>query len=68
MSVEMTASGPSLKEFVEELTGCDPTQEPVFAWSNVLPCDDCGIHDSTAVLSFDGDTFERLCFHCAATR
>lgn len=64
----MTASGPSLREWVEERTGYDPITEPAFAWSNSEPCSGCGVHDSTAVLSFDGETFERLCFHCAADR
>jgi hypothetical protein len=64
----MTASGPSLREWVQVRTGCDPITEPEFAWSNIDACSDCGVHDSTAVLSFDGKTFERLCFHCADER
>ena len=61
----LTASGPSLREAILEWTGCDPLTEASFAWSNTDECDGCGVHDSTAVLSFDGDTFERMCFHCA---
>lgn len=68
LAENMTASGPSLREWVQEQTGYDPISEPAFAWSNIEPCSDCGVHDSTAVLSFDGEVFERLCFHCAVER
>lgn len=66
----MTASGPSLRELIVERTGYDPITEPAFAWSNTEACSDCGVHDSTAVLSFDdnGEVFERLCYHCAVGR
>lgn len=64
----MTASGPSLREFVLDLTGCDPAVESEFAWSDTERCDDCGVSDSTCVLSIDGESFERLCYHCAVER
>lgn len=66
----MTASGLSLREWVRERTGYDPITEPAFAWSNIEACSDCGVHDSTCILSLDWDgvVFERLCFHCAADR
>lgn len=64
----ITASGHSLREVIELDTGEDAATEPAFAWSNDLPCDGCGVHDSTAVVSFDGDTYERLCYHCYIQR
>ena len=67
-AMTMTASGPSLREFVLDLTGCDPAVESEFAWSDTERCDDCGVSDSTCVLSIDGESFERLCYHCAVER
>lgn len=66
----ITASGHSLREWVEDATGYDAVTEPAFKWSNDLPCSECGVHDSTAVLSvsWEGDLFERLCFHCVVAR
>lgn len=64
----ITASGHSLREVIEEDTGYDPITEPAYAWSNELPCDDCEVHDSTArvILADDGETATRLCYHCYA--
>lgn len=64
----ITASGHNLREHLIEATGYDPVTEPSFAWSTVDACDTCGTHNSTAVTSADGDTFERLCFHCTIQR
>lgn len=63
----MTASGPSLREWVEQVTGCDPITEPDFQWSNDKRCDGagCGVIDSTVVIELDGD-HQRLCYHCCA--
>ena len=60
----MTASGPSLREWVEQVTGCDPITEPEFAWSNIDRCDGCDVTDSTVVIDVDGNGEQRLCFHC----
>ena len=70
LAANMTASGPSLRELVNELTGCDPVADPAFEWANDLPCSGCGVHDSTCVLALDddGEQFERLCFHCVSDR
>lgn len=69
----MTASGPSLRAAVQSLTGVDPLFYlffPVFRWSNSMPCDDCGVCDSTVVLNIADDAAkdERLCYHCVADR
>lgn len=64
----MTASGHRLRDLLIEWTGCDPVTDPVFAWRNAARCESCRVTDSTAVMSFDGETFERLCFHCAVER
>lgn len=64
----MTASGPSLREAIYMATGCDAYEESDFVWSDYLRCDECGVSDSTALLSFDGDTFVRVCFHCYVER
>ena len=65
----MTAGGRSPRELLEEITGEDPVTHPAFAWSNDLACEDCGIHDSTAVIIVPDDVGEsttvRVCFHCA---
>lgn len=60
----------TLREFIQTRTGYDPTTEPAFAWSATDACSDCGVHDVTAVLSFDDDgaIFERLCHQCAVAR
>lgn len=63
-----TASGATLRDWIKRDTGADPVSEPAFAWSNTLPCDGCGVPDSTALVSFDGKTFERLCLHCYEVR
>lgn len=60
----LTASGPDLREYIQEDTGYDPVAEPAFAWSNELPCDDCGIHDSTAKVNLNGEALTRLCAEC----
>jgi hypothetical protein len=60
----ITASGHSLRECIAEDTGFDPVGEPAFAWSNQERCAGCDVADSTAIVSFDGEVFERLCFHC----
>lgn len=60
LAANMTASGPSLREWVTTRFGRDPLRDPRFQWSNDLPCDDCRIADSTAVI-----TGRRLCYHCA---
>lgn len=64
----MTAGGPSLRASILRDTGEDALTEPAFDWSNDLACDECGIHDSTAVVSFDGETWERLCHICYEDR
>ena len=61
---DITASGHSLRELLQEATGYDPFTEPVFAWSNRLPCSECEIHDSTAVVALEDGSSPRLCFHC----
>ena len=68
LAENMTVGGPSLRAAILRDTGADPIAEPAFAWSNDLPCDECGIHDSTAVVSFDGDAFERLRHVCYEAR
>lgn len=64
----MTISGPSLRVLMWRRTGCDAYRDRDFAWSDELRCDDCTVADSTAVVSIDGEAFERLCFHCLAER
>jgi len=64
----MSASGPSLRQLIYTRTGCDAYRDRDFAWSDELRCDDCTVADSTAVVSIDGEAFERLCFHCLAER
>lgn len=69
-AANITASGHSLREWIEDVVGSDPIADPTFGWSNSLACDECDVHDSTALLIFsdDGATTERLCFHCAVAR
>ena len=67
----MTASGPSLRELVIDLTGADPLAPEhlaVFLWSNTDRCVRCGVFDSTALVNVDGDRDDRLCFHCLQDR
>lgn len=63
----VTAGAADLREVIIEMTGCDPVTEPAFEFSEQLPCDRCGSHDATAIVSVDwsGDvTMERLCHLC----
>lgn len=62
----MTTTTHSLRDLLEVLTGCDATTEPDFAWSDGMPCDTCGATTSTALVSLDGNTKQRLCFECLA--
>lgn len=64
LAENMTAGGPDLLAAIMRDTGEDALAEPAFAWSNDLPCNVCEVHDSTAVVSFDGETYERLCHLC----
>lgn len=60
-------AGPTLRAMIEHMTGCDPRTDPAFAWSDgEQPCQRCGHHDPTAVVSLDGESFERLCAECLA--
>lgn len=61
----MTVSGPSLRVLMYTRTGCDAYCDRDFAWSDELHCDECTVADSTVVISVDGETFTRVCFHCA---
>ena len=64
----MSVSGPSLRARIYTATGIDPYRDRDFAWSDELPCDDCTVVDSTAVVSIDGEKFERLCDDCLGRR
>jgi hypothetical protein len=65
-AIEATiTAGPRLRAAILAQTGEDPVTEPAFAWSDgELPCDGCGHHDPTALVSFDGDTEQRVCADC----
>lgn len=54
-----------LRRMIDMDCGEDAQTEPAFAWSTVLPCERCGRErEATAVVSFDGELFERLCSLC----
>ena len=60
-----TTTTDELRELIETWTGYDATTEPAFAYANDQACDHCASIGSTAVLSFDGESFSRCCYLCA---
>lgn len=57
----------TLAQLVEIHTGCDVHTEPVFEWSQTLPCSRCGNVTETAMIQdgWAGDARpERICVDC----
>lgn len=53
-----------LSEWVGIVTGAD-SHDPDFAIRDDQPCAICGQTAATAILSFDGEAFDRWCLACA---